>query len=71
MQLWRLDTMGSVMIADPSAPSGVIEAKLISGIDDHSRYSSVIGKVVLRADQDADSKSTCGQVGLRQLWRLL
>jgi hypothetical protein len=39
---------GSVMITDPTAPGGVIEAKLISGIDDHSRYS-VIAKVVPRA----------------------
>jgi transposase InsO family protein len=48
MQLWQLDIMGSVMITDPTAAGGVIEAKLISGIDDHSRYS-VIGKVVPRA----------------------
>lgn len=48
MKLWRLDVMGSVLIKDPSAAGGVVEAKLISGIDDHSRYS-VIGKVVLRA----------------------
>ncbi len=48
MQLWQLDVMGSVMITDPRAPGGVTEAKLISGIDDHSRYS-VIAKVVARA----------------------
>jgi hypothetical protein len=48
MQLWQLDVMGSVFIKDPSTPGGVMEAKLISGIDDHSRYS-VIGKVVSRA----------------------
>jgi transposase InsO family protein len=52
MQLWQLDIMGSVMIADPAAPGGVSEAKLISGIDDHSRYS-VIGKVVPRASARA------------------
>jgi Integrase core domain len=40
--------MGSVLIKDPAAPGGVREAKLISGIDDHSRYS-VIGTVVARA----------------------
>jgi len=45
MQLWQLDVMGSVFIKDPCIPGGVVEAKLISGIDDHSRYS-VIGKVV-------------------------
>jgi hypothetical protein len=31
MQLWQLDIMGSVMITDPTAPGGVVEAKLISG----------------------------------------
>ncbi len=48
MQLWQLDVMGSVLIEDPSVSGGVREAKLISGIDDHSRYS-VIGTVVPRA----------------------
>ena len=48
MQLWQLDVMGSVLIKDPAAPGGIREAKLISGIDDHSRYS-VIGTVVARA----------------------
>jgi transposase len=48
MQLWQLDIVGSVMITDPTAAGGVVEAKLISGIDDHSRYS-VIAKVVPRA----------------------
>ena len=48
MQLWQLDVMGSVFIKEPSTPEGVVEAKLISGIDDHSRYS-VIAKVVPRA----------------------
>jgi transposase InsO family protein len=48
MQLWQLDIMGSAMITDPTAAGGVVEAKLISGIDDHSRYS-VIAKVVPRA----------------------
>jgi transposase InsO family protein len=38
MQLWQLDIMGSVMITDPAAVGGVREVKLISGIDDHSRY---------------------------------
>ncbi|MCA1836690.1 MAG: IS481 family transposase [Actinobacteria bacterium] len=52
MQLWQLDVMGSVFIKDPSTPDGVVEAKLISGIDDHSRYS-VIGTVVPRASARA------------------
>jgi len=42
MQLWQLDVMGSVLLIDGS------EAKLISGVDDHSRYA-VIGAVVARA----------------------
>jgi len=42
MQLWQMDVMGSVRMVDGS------EAKLISGIDDHSRFS-VIGVVVARA----------------------
>ena len=40
------------MIIDPTAAGGVTEAKLISGIDDHSRYS-VIDKVVPRASARA------------------
>ena len=52
MQLWQLDIMGSVMITDSTAAGRVTEAKLISGIDDHSRYS-VIGKVVPRASARA------------------
>jgi hypothetical protein len=31
MQLWQLDIMGSVMITDPTAPGGIIEAKLSAG----------------------------------------
>jgi hypothetical protein len=34
MQLWQLDIMGAVLIADPGAVGGVREVKLISGIDD-------------------------------------
>jgi transposase InsO family protein len=52
MQLWQLDIMGSVMINDPTAPGGVREAKLISGIDDFSRYC-VIAKLVPRATSRA------------------
>jgi hypothetical protein len=58
MQLWQLDVMGSVLIKDPAAPGGVREAKLISGIDDHSRYS-VIGKVVPRAT----ARAVCSAFG--------
>jgi transposase InsO family protein len=42
MQLWQMDVMGSVRLEDGS------EAKLISGIDDHSRFA-VIAVVVARA----------------------
>jgi transposase InsO family protein len=42
MQLWQLDVMGSVRLADGR------EAKLISGVDDHSRFC-VIATVVARA----------------------
>jgi hypothetical protein len=42
MQLWQLDITGSVFLADGS------EVKLISGIDDHSRFC-VIATVVRRA----------------------
>jgi transposase len=42
MQLWQLDIMEPVMLVDGT------EAKLISGLDDHSRFC-VIAKVVRRA----------------------
>jgi transposase InsO family protein len=42
MQLWQLDVTGSVFLADGT------ELKLISGIDDHSRFC-VIASVVRRA----------------------
>ncbi|MGY4644425.1 transposase InsO family protein [Cellulomonas sp. URHB0016] len=42
MQLWQMDVTGSVRMVDGS------EAKLISGIDDHSRFC-VIATVVTRA----------------------
>ncbi len=42
MQLWQLDVMGSVFLTDGT------ECKLISGVDDHSRFS-VLADVVLRA----------------------
>jgi transposase InsO family protein len=42
MQLWQLDVMGSVRLVDGT------EAKLISGVDDHSRFA-VIATVVARA----------------------
>jgi transposase InsO family protein len=42
MELWQLDIVGSVMMADGT------EAKVITGVDDNSRFS-VIAKVVRRA----------------------
>ena len=42
MQLWQLDIVGGIRLADGS------ELKLVSGIDDHSRYC-VIAQVVVRA----------------------
>lgn len=44
--------MGSVFFADPTASGGVREVKLVSGIDDHSRYA-VIATVVPRATSRA------------------
>jgi transposase InsO family protein len=52
MQLWQLDIMGSVFVTDPAATGGVREVKLVSGIDDHSRYC-VIAAVVERATSRA------------------
>jgi transposase InsO family protein len=47
MQLWQLDVVGGVMLVDP--PTGALrEAKVVTGVDDHSRYC-VIAKVVARA----------------------
>jgi transposase InsO family protein len=46
MQLWQMDVMGSVRMVDGS------EAKLISGVDDHSRFN-VIAMVVPRATSRA------------------
>jgi transposase InsO family protein len=45
MALWQLDIMGSVIIADDTTATGTREVKLITGIDDHSRYL-VIATVV-------------------------
>ena len=42
MELWQMDVMGGVMLADGT------ECKVVTGIDDHSRFC-VIAKLVLRA----------------------
>ena len=47
MQLWQLDIVGGVWLVDPT--TGVLrEAKVITGVDDHSRFC-VIASVVERA----------------------
>jgi hypothetical protein len=44
MQLWQLDIVGGVQLVDPA--TGVLrEAKLVTAVDDHSRFC-VIAKVV-------------------------
>jgi transposase InsO family protein len=42
MQLWQMDIVGGVMLADNT------EAKVVTGVDDHSRFA-VIAKVIRRA----------------------
>jgi transposase InsO family protein len=47
MQLWAVDIVGGVMLVDPR--TGVLrEAKVVTGVDDHSRYC-VMAAVVERA----------------------
>jgi transposase InsO family protein len=47
MLLWQLDIVGGVLLVDPA--TGVLsEAKVVTGVDDHSRYC-VIAAVVPRA----------------------
>jgi transposase len=47
MQLWQIDIVGGVMIADQRT-GGLREAKIVTGVDDHSRYC-VIAAVTERA----------------------
>jgi hypothetical protein len=47
MQLWQIDIVGGVMIVD-TATGELREAKVVTGVDDHSRFN-VIAKVVERA----------------------
>jgi transposase InsO family protein len=47
MQLWQLDIVGGVMLVDP-VTGAVREAKVVTGVDDHSRFC-VIAAVVERA----------------------
>ncbi|MGA5247445.1 IS481 family transposase [Streptomyces pseudogriseolus] len=47
MQLWQMDIVGGVMLVD-SVTGELTEAKVVTGVDDHSRYC-VIASVVERA----------------------
>lgn len=49
MQLWQMDIVGGVMLVDP-VTGELTEAKIVTGVDDHSRYC-VIASVVERALQ--------------------
>ncbi|MFE6959025.1 IS481 family transposase [Streptomyces sp. NPDC057696] len=47
MQLWQMDIVGGVMLVD-EVTGELSEAKIVTGVDDHSRYC-VIASVVVRA----------------------
>ena len=47
MQLWQMDIVGGVMLVD-TVSGELTEAKVVTGVDDHSRYC-VIASVVERA----------------------
>ncbi|MDQ0942781.1 transposase InsO family protein [Streptomyces sp. V1I1] len=47
MQLWQMDIVGGVMLVDEMTGE-LTEAKVVTGVDDHSRYC-VIASVVARA----------------------
>ncbi|WP_435844497.1 IS481 family transposase [Streptomyces fungicidicus] len=47
MQLWQMDIVGGVMLVNP-VTGELTEAKIVTGVDDHSRYC-VIAQVVERA----------------------
>lgn len=49
MQLWQMDVMGGVMLDDAT------ELKVVTGVDDHSRYCVAAGLV-----HRATSKAVCG-----------
>jgi hypothetical protein len=53
MELWQMDIVGGVRLADGS------EAKIVSGIDDHSRFV-VSAAVVARATARPATSSSCG-----------
>ncbi|MFH9330689.1 IS481 family transposase [Streptomyces althioticus] len=47
MQLWQMDIVGGVMLVNP-VTGELTEAKVVTGVDDHSRYC-VIAQIVERA----------------------
>jgi transposase InsO family protein len=49
MELWQLDVMGAVLLADGS------ELKAVTGVDDHSRFAVAVGLV-----ERATSRPVCG-----------
>jgi hypothetical protein len=49
MQLWQMDVMGGVLLADGT------ECKVVTGVDDHSRFCVAAGLV-----RRATSKAVCG-----------
>ncbi|MER6121095.1 IS481 family transposase [Streptomyces sp. NPDC001795] len=51
MQLWQMDIVGGVMLVNP-VTGELTEAKIVTGVDDHSRYC-VIAAVVVRATGQA------------------
>jgi transposase InsO family protein len=53
MQLWQIDIVGGVMIADPRTGE-LREAKVVTGVDDHSRYC-----VIAAVTERATSRAVC------------
>jgi hypothetical protein len=63
MQVWQLDVTGSVFLADGT------ECKLISGLDDHSRFC-VIAAVVPRTTTSEIHRYKANTTAKRTLTRL-
>jgi transposase InsO family protein len=53
MQLWQIDIVGGVMIADPRTGE-LREAKIVTGVDDHSRFC-----VIAAVTERATSRAVC------------
>src|SRR3712207_8136478 len=52
MELWQLDVVGGVLLADGT------ECKVLTGIDDHSRFVVVAGLMTRAVSRAVDRKST-------------